>query len=72
LCRFGIFWEIAGTEGTIHNSGERFNELQIFRMGERSAIGDSKPSIVAHECPSTPDSLASILPEMGLAILTCE
>jgi len=31
---FGIFWEIAGTEGTIYNSGERFNELQIFRMGE--------------------------------------
>ena len=34
---FGIFWEIAGTEGTIYNSGERFNELQIFRMGEREA-----------------------------------
>jgi predicted dehydrogenase len=31
---FGIFWEISGTEGTIYNSGERFNELQIFRMGE--------------------------------------
>jgi predicted dehydrogenase len=31
---FGIFWEIAGTAGTIYNSGERFNELQIFRMGE--------------------------------------
>src|SRR5499427_34333 len=31
---FGIFWEIAGTEGTIYNSGERFNELQVFRMGE--------------------------------------
>jgi predicted dehydrogenase len=31
---FGIFWEISGTEGTIYNSGERFNELQVFRMGE--------------------------------------
>src|SRR5271166_2629420 len=31
---FGLFWEIAGTEGTIYNSGERFNELQVFRMGE--------------------------------------
>jgi predicted dehydrogenase len=31
---FGIFWEIAGTQGTIYNSGERFNELQVFRMGE--------------------------------------
>ena len=31
---FGIFWEISGTEGTIYNSGERFNELQCFRMGE--------------------------------------
>jgi predicted dehydrogenase len=31
---FGIFWEVSGTEGTIYNSGERFNELQVFRMGE--------------------------------------
>jgi predicted dehydrogenase len=31
---FGIFWEISGTEGTIYNNGERFNELQVFRMGE--------------------------------------
>ena len=31
---FGIFFEISGTEGTIYNSGERFNELQVFRMGE--------------------------------------
>jgi len=31
---FGMFWEISGTEGTIYNSGERFNELQVFRMGE--------------------------------------
>src|SRR6516165_587712 len=31
---FGVFWEISGTEGTIVNNGERFNELQIFRMGE--------------------------------------
>jgi predicted dehydrogenase len=31
---FGIFWELSGTEGTIYNSGERFNELQVFRMGE--------------------------------------
>src|ERR1700758_875493 len=26
---FGVFWEISGTEGT---NGERFNELQVFRM----------------------------------------
>jgi predicted dehydrogenase len=31
---FGIFWEVSGTKGTIYNSGERFNELQVFRMGE--------------------------------------
>ena len=31
---FGVFWEISGTEGTIANSGERFNELQVFRMRE--------------------------------------
>lgn len=31
---FGIFWEVSGTEGTIYNNGERFNELQVFRMGE--------------------------------------
>jgi predicted dehydrogenase len=29
---FGVFWEISGTEGTIVNNGERFNELQVFRM----------------------------------------
>src|SRR5258708_8269143 len=31
---FGVFWEISGTEGTIVNNGERFNELQAFRMKE--------------------------------------
>jgi len=31
---FGMFWEISGTEGTIYNNGERFNELEVFRMGE--------------------------------------
>src|SRR5258707_483567 len=31
---FGVFWEISGTEGTIANNGERFNELQVFRMSE--------------------------------------
>jgi predicted dehydrogenase len=29
---FGIAWEVSGTEGTILNDGERFNELQVFRM----------------------------------------
>jgi predicted dehydrogenase len=29
---FGVFWEVSGTEGTIVNNGERFNELQVFRM----------------------------------------
>jgi predicted dehydrogenase len=29
---FGIFWEVSGTEGTIYNNGERFNELEVFRM----------------------------------------
>jgi predicted dehydrogenase len=29
-----VFWEVSGTEGTIYNNGERFNELQVFRMGE--------------------------------------
>jgi predicted dehydrogenase len=29
---FGVFWEISGTEGTIVNNGERFNELQVSRM----------------------------------------
>jgi len=31
---FGVFWEISGTEGTIVNNGERFNELEVFRMRE--------------------------------------
>jgi len=43
-----------------------------FEWGKRSVIGVSKPSIAARKCPSTPDSLVSILPEVGLAILTCE
>ena len=34
---FGVFWEVSGTEGTIYNNGERFNELQVFRMGEEKA-----------------------------------
>ena len=29
---FGVFWEVSGTEGTLVNNGERFNELQVFRM----------------------------------------
>lgn len=29
---FGISWEISGTEGTLVNDGERFNELQLFRF----------------------------------------
>jgi predicted dehydrogenase len=32
---FGIAWEVSGTKGTIINDGERFNELQIFRFGEK-------------------------------------
>jgi predicted dehydrogenase len=31
---FGVIWEICGTEGTIANNGERFNELEVFRMRE--------------------------------------
>jgi len=31
---FGVIWEISGTEGTIANNGERFNELEVFRMRE--------------------------------------
>jgi predicted dehydrogenase len=31
---FGVFWEVSGTEGTLVNNGERFNELQVFRMRE--------------------------------------
>ena len=31
---FGVFWEVCGTEGTLVNNGERFNELQVFRMRE--------------------------------------
>jgi predicted dehydrogenase len=31
---FGVFWEVCGTEGTLVNNGERFNELQVFRMSE--------------------------------------
>jgi predicted dehydrogenase len=42
---FGVFWEVSGTEGTLVNNGERFNELQVFRMSEeKQAIDQSSRS----------------------------
>jgi hypothetical protein len=34
----GYFGEVSGTEGTIVNSGERFNELQVFRMRDEKRL----------------------------------
>ena len=31
---FGMSWEISGTQGTLINDGERFNELQLFRFSD--------------------------------------
>src|SRR6202007_2967398 len=36
---FGVFWEVCGTEGTLVNNGERFNELKVFRLREAHPTG---------------------------------
>jgi len=48
---FGMFWEISGTEGTIYNSGERFNELQVFRMGEEKRARGFKTIYCGSQVP---------------------
>ncbi|RJS94778.1 Gfo/Idh/MocA family protein [Salinisphaera sp. Q1T1-3] len=30
----GVYWEVSGTDGTIYMDGERFNELQVFKMSD--------------------------------------
>jgi predicted dehydrogenase len=64
---FGIFFEISGTEGTIHNSGERFNESQVFRMGEAKRDRGFKTIYCGSHVPHTPDSSVSTSRAAGWA-----
>jgi hypothetical protein len=66
--RVRCFWEVSGTEGTIYNNGERFNELQVFRMGEEKRDRGFKLLLwfLFHNTPL----LALILPAVALATST--
>jgi hypothetical protein len=64
---FGLFWEISGTEGTIVNNGERFNELQVFRMRDEKR----DRGFTTIYCGSqVPQYSALILPAVASGILT--
>jgi len=74
LARVGFSASFGKSRAQREQSITAENGLTSCRFSEwekRSVIGDSKPSIAAHKCPSTPGFLASILPEEGLAILMC-
>ncbi len=47
----GVEWEISGTEGTIIMNGERFNELQVFRMGEEKRDRGFKTLLAGSQVP---------------------
>lgn len=47
----GVEWEISGTEGTIAMNGERFNELQVFRMAEEKRDRGFKTLLAGSQVP---------------------
>jgi predicted dehydrogenase len=47
----GIQWEISGTEGTIINDGDRFNELKIARLSEPKDDRGFKTLLVGSQIP---------------------
>jgi predicted dehydrogenase len=47
----GIQWEVSGTEGTIINDGERFNELKVARLSEPKADRGFKTLLVGSQIP---------------------
>ena len=47
----GIQWEVGGTEGTIINDGERFNELKIARLSDAKGERGFKTLLVGSQIP---------------------
>lgn len=47
----GVEWEVSGTEGTIIMNGERFNELQVFRMDEAKRDRGFKTLLAGSQVP---------------------
>lgn len=47
----GVYWEVSGTEGTLYMDGERFNELQVFRMGEAKRDRGFKTLLAGSQVP---------------------
>jgi predicted dehydrogenase len=47
----GIQWEVSGTEGTIINDGERFNELKVARLSEPKPDRGFKTLLVGSQIP---------------------
>ena len=48
---FGIYWEIAGTEGTIIMDGERFNELKVSRFNDAKRDRGFKTLLAGSQVP---------------------
>lgn len=48
---FGIYWEIAGTKGTIIMDGERFNELKVSRYDEPKRDRGFKTLLAGSQVP---------------------
>jgi predicted dehydrogenase len=47
----GIQWEVSGTEGTIINDGERFNELKVARLSDAKPDRGFKTLLVGSQIP---------------------
>ena len=47
----GIAWEVSGTEGTIMNDGERFNELLVARLAEAGPDRGFKTLLAGSQVP---------------------
>tara|TARA_R110000796_G_scaffold202007_1_gene318249 strand:+ start:1864 stop:3027 length:1164 start_codon:yes stop_codon:yes gene_type:complete len=48
---FGVYWEISGTEGTLYMDGERFNELQVYRLNDDKRDRGFKTLLAGSQVP---------------------
>lgn len=48
---FGLYWEVCGTEGTLVMDGERFNELQVYRLSDDKRDRGFKTLLVGSQVP---------------------
>jgi predicted dehydrogenase len=48
---FAIAWEVSGTEGTILNDGERFNELKVARLADAKPDRGFKTLLAGSQIP---------------------